>query len=77
MTKTMDYVIYLLLLALGLAAGYWLKKQRALAEINSAEAKAEKILTEAKSKEKQLILEAQEKSLQFLEEAKERFFAGA
>ncbi len=66
----MAYLLSIVGLALGLFIGYWLRKQKALSEINSAEARAEKILTEAKTKEKQLVLEAQEKSLKIIEETK-------
>jgi ribonuclease Y len=55
---------------LGLALGYWLRKQKALSEVNSSEAKAEKIITEAKSKETQILLDAQAKSLQILADTK-------
>ena len=66
----MPYLLSLIGLALGLFVGYWIRKQKALSEVNSAEAKAEKILTEAKTKEKQFLLEAQEKSLKIIEETK-------
>lgn len=69
-------MLYLLLsiiaLAIGLVIGYWIRKQRALSEINSAETKAEKIITEAKTKEKQIVLEAQEKSLKIIEDIKKQ-----
>ena len=68
--NSMAYLLSIVGLALGLFIGYWLRKQKALSEINSAEARAEKILTEAKTKEKQLVLEAQEKSLKIIEETK-------
>lgn len=57
-------------LALGVYFGYWIRKQKGLAEINSSEAKAEKIINEAKSHEKQILLEAQERSLKVIESAK-------
>ncbi len=67
-------MLYLLIaiacLPAGLFFGYWLRKQKALSEINSSEAKADKILADAKSKERQIIIEAQEKSLKILEETK-------
>lgn len=56
--------------AVGAGAGYYLRKQRALSEVNSAEAKADSIITEAKAKHKEVILEAQEKALKIIEEAK-------
>ena len=66
----MLYLISVVGLILGLFVGYWIRKQKALSEINSAEAKAEKILTEARTKEKQIVLEAQEKTLKLIEQAK-------
>jgi ribonuclease Y len=63
-------VLSVVALFLGLLVGYWIRKQRALSEINSAEARAEKILTEARTKEKQIVLEAQEKTLKLLEQTK-------
>lgn len=66
----MPYLIYGGIALLSLALGYWLRKQRALSETNSAELRAEKIITEAKSKEKQIILETQDKALTIIEQAK-------
>lgn len=70
MVKIMEYIIYFILLAVGLFIGYWYRKQQALKDAGSLEQKAEKILNEAKSKEKQILLDAQEKSLRLIEEAK-------
>lgn len=66
----MLYLISLVCLIAGLGFGYWLRKQKALSEVNSSEAKAEKILTDAKTKENQILIEAQEKSLQILADTK-------
>ncbi len=55
---------------LGSAVGYYLRKQKALNEINSAEARAAKVVSEAKSKQKELILKAEEKALGIIQEAK-------
>lgn len=67
-------MLYLLLAVLssafGITFGYWLRKQKALSEINSSEAKADKIITDAKSKETQILLDAQAKSLQVLADTK-------
>ncbi|MFH1412971.1 MAG: ribonuclease Y [bacterium] len=65
-----DYVIYAVLLAAGLLIGYWIRRQRALSKVDSAEAKADKILTAAKTKEKQILLGAQEKTLKIIEDTK-------
>lgn len=67
----MGYILYVVLAAGGFFVGYWIRKQKALGQANSAEAKAEKILTETKSKQKELILEAEEKALKIIQEAKE------
>ncbi len=69
----MEYVIYVILLVGGFFVGYWLRKKRALAEVSSAEAKAEKIITETKTKQKELLLAAQDKALKIIEEAKREY----
>lgn len=66
----LNYIIYALILLTGLGLGYWIRKQKALSEINSAESKAEKILGAARTKEKQLLLAAQERSIKVMEDAK-------
>lgn len=66
----MQYLISIAFLATGLLFGYWFRKQKALSEVNSSEAKAEKILNDAKTKEKQILIEAQEKALKTLEDTK-------
>ncbi|MFH1233267.1 MAG: ribonuclease Y [Patescibacteria group bacterium] len=66
----MEFVIYVLLAISGFFIGYWLRKQRALKEVASAEVRAEKILLEAKTKQKELLIEAQEKALKIIEESK-------
>ncbi len=57
-------------LVVGGVLGYFLRKKIAQAQVNSLEAKAEKILTEAKTKHQEIILEAKEKAVQTLDEAK-------
>lgn len=66
----MEYIFYVILAAGGFFVGYWIRKQKALGEADSAEIKAEKILNEAKSKQKELILESQDKALKIINEAK-------
>jgi len=66
----MSYFAYAIIAVVAFAAGWWIRKQRALTEANSAELKAEKIITESKTKEKQIILEAQDKALKIIEQAK-------
>ncbi len=66
----MEYIIYVALAIGGFFVGYWIRKKRALSEINSAEAKAQKILAETKTKQKELMLQAQDKALKIIDEAK-------
>lgn len=66
----MPYLLYIVVAGASLLFGYWLRKQRALTQINSAELRAETILAETKNKEKKLILEAQDKALKIIEQAK-------
>lgn len=67
----MEYILFFILAVGGFFIGYWIRKQKALSEANSAETKAEKILNEAKAKQKELILESEEKALKIIQEAKE------
>lgn len=67
----MQYLLYVILAAGGFFAGYLMRKQFALTQINSAEAKANKILTETKAKQQELILEAQDKALKIIDSAKQ------
>lgn len=66
----MEYIIYGILAVGGFFVGWWVRKQRALAQASSAEAKAQKILNETKTKQKELLLEAQDKALKIIDEAK-------
>ena len=63
-------IIAILALVGGFFVGYWLRKKRALTEVTSAEAQAEKILNDTKAKQKELLLQAQDKALKIIEEAK-------
>lgn len=54
----------------GAVAGYYWRKKTARAQVNSIEAKAEKILNEAKTKYQETVLAAKEKAVQTMEEAK-------
>lgn len=67
----MDYVIYAVLLIGGFFVGYWIRKQRVSKKIQSAELKAEKILSEVKNKQNELLLKSQEKALTIIDEAKQ------
>jgi len=67
----MEYILYIILAIGGFFIGYWIRKQKALSQIDSAEAKADKIITEARKKEKEVLLESQDKALKIIEEAKQ------
>ncbi len=70
MSPFISILIALVGIAIGIAAGYFLRKQIAKARANTVEIEAEKKLAEAKHKEQQLLLEAKEKALKLIEEAK-------
>ncbi|PIR94937.1 ribonuclease Y [Candidatus Falkowbacteria bacterium CG10_big_fil_rev_8_21_14_0_10_37_6] len=70
MTAGFDLILLVVVLSVGLITGYYFRKQKALSEINSAEAKADKIISDAKAKEKELSIKAQEKALAIIDEAK-------
>lgn len=57
-------------LAAGGAAGYVLNQRLAKGKVNSAEAKAAKIMEEAKVRERNFLLQAKEKGVKIIEEAK-------
>lgn len=67
----MQYIIYGILAAGGFFIGYLARKQLALTQINSAEAKAKKILIDTKAKQQELLLEARDKALKIIDEAKQ------
>ncbi|MDP3042959.1 MAG: ribonuclease Y [bacterium] len=67
----MEYILYVILAAGGFFIGYLARKQLALTQINSAEAKAKKILTDTKAKQQELLLEARDKALKIIDEAKQ------
>jgi ribonuclease Y len=67
----MDLIIIGFLAVIGgFFVGYWTRKKRATTKIASAEARAEKILSETKTKQKELLLAAQDKALKIISEAK-------
>lgn len=63
--------MYVILVAGGFFIGYLARKQLALTQINSAEAKAKKILIDTKAKQQELLLEARDKALKIIDEAKQ------
>lgn len=65
--------LFLILVAMGaLIAGYLLRKFQVKAKIDSAERKAESVLTEVKQKEKEIILTAKDHAIKITEEAKKQ-----
>ncbi len=57
-------------LLIGLFGGYVIRKTVAKGNINTAEAKAEKMLAEAKAKQQEVLLKAKEKAIAIIDEAK-------
>lgn len=69
--ENLTWFIILLVLALaGFFIGYFLRKIISKNKIDSAEAKAEKLLDEAKQKQKEILLEAKDKAIKIMDEAK-------
>ena len=66
-----EYALFVILALGGFFVGYWVRKQKALGQANSAEAKAEKVLSDTKAKQKNILLEAEEKALKIIQEAKD------
>ncbi|MFH1286782.1 MAG: ribonuclease Y [Candidatus Magasanikbacteria bacterium] len=61
----------ILAIPVGIAIGYFLRKQVGQSRVNSAEALAEKRIVEAKNKEKEVMLGAKEKAFKIIDEAKQ------
>jgi ribonucrease Y len=57
-------------LAVGLLAGYYLRKVQIAGKVNSIEAKVARALDEARAKEKEILIEAKTKALEITEQAK-------
>jgi ribonucrease Y len=57
-------------LAVGLLAGYYLRKVQIASKVNSIEAKVARALDEARAKEKEILIEAKTKALEITEQAK-------
>lgn len=67
----MEIVITILVgLGIGFYIGYIVRKVLASKQVDSAEAKANKLLEEAKTKEKEFLLQAKDKALVIIDEAK-------
>ena len=56
--------------AIGILLGYILRKKLAQAQVNSAEARVDKLISEAKNKEQELLLKAKEKAIKVIDDAK-------
>ena len=56
--------------AIGIVAGYFIRKKMAQVEADSLESKMQTLVNEAKSKEQEILLRAKEKSLKIIDEAK-------
>ena len=67
----MEILIFLLVLAAGVAAGYYFRRTMARRDAETAEAKGEKIITEAKEKQREIVLEGKNKAIEILEKAKQ------
>ncbi|MFH1597799.1 MAG: ribonuclease Y [Patescibacteria group bacterium] len=67
-------LLYIIFLALavpgGMIIGYWVRKSMAARQIDSADAKAKKIVDDARSKEREILLRAKDKAITMIEEAK-------
>lgn len=57
-------------IAVGLIAGYFIRKVQIASKVNSVEAKVSRLLEEAHSKEKEILLEAKSKGIEIVEQAK-------
>jgi ribonuclease Y len=71
----MENLIFIITLAIaapiGMVIGYFGRKQMAIRQVDSAEAKAETIIKDAKAQEKEIILQAKDKSIGIIEHAKQ------
>jgi ribonuclease Y len=63
-------ILFIIGLALGVGAGYWVRQLVAKRQTESAETKAQELIQEAKNKQKEILLEAKDKSLKLIEDAK-------
>ena len=67
-------IIFIIILAIaapaGMLVGYFARKIYASREIDSAEAKASKIINEAKAKQKETLLQAKDRALKIIDDAK-------
>ncbi len=64
------FIVSAVIIVLGFAAGYFIRKFIGKREIEGAEAKAENLITEAKNKQKELLLQAKDRALAIIDDAK-------
>ncbi|MDP2656252.1 MAG: ribonuclease Y [bacterium] len=64
------FIIGLILLAAGIGIGYIIRHEMALARVNTAETKAEQIISQTKVQQRDLLLQAKDKAMAIIEEAK-------
>ena len=67
----MEIVIFLLTLAAGIVVGYYFRRNMARRDMQTAESRLEKMISEAKDKQKEIILEGKNKALEALERVKQ------
>ncbi len=65
-----SFIIVLIILGGGFLIGYLARKLIVARSVDSAEAKAEKIIEAAKTREKEILLDAKDKTLTLISEAK-------
>lgn len=70
MTIVFWIIALVIVAAASLIVGFLLRKYTGLRSVDSAERKADNIITEAKTKQKQILLEASDKAIKVIDEAK-------
>jgi len=70
MSELLIAVLAIAGVGVGIAIGYYLRKQIAQAKANSVEALAEKKIVQAKNKEQEILLQAKEKAMKMMDDVK-------
>lgn len=70
MTTIITVVIAAASVLIGVVAGYFIRQALVKKKIQTAEARAEKVLTDAKDKQKQILLEAKENAIKIIDDSK-------
>ncbi|MDP1834169.1 MAG: ribonuclease Y [Candidatus Moranbacteria bacterium] len=68
----MEIIIGVLSLAIGVSSGYYIRQVIAKNQLDTAEAKASKVVEEAEKKAQEVVIEAKGKAVNILEEAKKK-----